>query len=179
METQLYLWCSSNVAHIGPSAAVNIIASSKVKLSARPSVTSLQRGLEAGNAKVFADFPHGCYGNAAFPKCGKSVVGLFFDSEPQFPTLLRAQDEIQNENQHLAQLLGVPLVSLLVFRTWWLIFFPPSTFIFHLPLFFSSLQQTTFLYETTIVVIFKNSLKCTLLTDNGDIAICNNKQGHR
>lgn len=124
METQLYLWCSSNVAHIGPSAAVNIIASSKVKLSARPSVTSLQRGLEAGNAKVFADFPHGCYGNAAFPKCGKSVVGLFFDSEPQFPTLLRAQDEIPNENQHLAQLLGAPLVLLPVFRTWWLISFP-------------------------------------------------------
>lgn len=131
METQLYLWCSSNVAHIGPSAAVNIIASSKVKLSARPSVTSLQRGLEAGNAKVFADFPHGCYGNAAFPKCGKNVVGLFFDSEPQFPRLLRAQDEIQNEKQHLAQLLGAPLVLLPVFRTWWLISFtrPLSSFI--------------------------------------------------
>lgn len=78
----------------------------------------------AGGRKRQGDFPHGCYGNAAFPKCGRSVVGLFFDSEPQFPTLLRAQDEIQNENQHLAQLLGAPLVLLPVFRTWWLISFP-------------------------------------------------------
>lgn len=122
METQLYLWCSSNVAHIGPSAAANIIASSKVKLSARPSVTSLQRGLEAGNAKeifhtVAMEMPR-------FQSVAKVLLGLFFDSEPQFPTLLRAQDEIQNENQHLAQLLGAPLVLLPVFRTWWLISFP-------------------------------------------------------